>query len=87
MASLAALSSHSAGMALCVLVEWPNPSVNRTPGKLRLPVTYALRARVAGYLYLGLSKRFSRLPEDKMPLTFHQDMEACDGQRNDHHRL
>jgi hypothetical protein len=28
----------------------PNPSVNRTPGKLRLPVPSALRAPVAGYL-------------------------------------
>ena len=27
----------------------PNPSVNRTPGKLRLPVPSALRAPVAGY--------------------------------------
>jgi hypothetical protein len=27
-----------------------NPSVNRTPGKLRLPVPFALRAPVAGYV-------------------------------------
>ena len=30
--------------------ERPNPSVNRTPGKLRLPVPSALRAPVAGYV-------------------------------------
>jgi hypothetical protein len=28
----------------------PSPSVNRTPGKLRLPVPSALRAPVTGYL-------------------------------------
>jgi hypothetical protein len=28
----------------------PNPSVNRTVGKLRLPIPSALRAPAAGYL-------------------------------------
>ena len=36
----------------------PNPSVNRTPGKLRLPVPSALRAPVASYLKLqGLPQK------------------------------
>ena len=29
-----------------------NLSVNRTPGKLRLPVPYGLRPPVAGYLWV-----------------------------------
>jgi hypothetical protein len=32
------------------LPQWPNPSVNRTAGKQRLPVPSALRAPVAGYV-------------------------------------
>ena len=34
-----------------------NPSVNRTPGKLRLPVPFALRAPVAGYVERWASVR------------------------------